>query len=286
MLHFQIRRLLSAYTDGELDQLISEQIQLHVQQCGSCSGTIENIMLSKKAVSLTTNTPAPERIWQKIEKELIETDKNEEVSPFSVSYLFQSHNFRLASAISVITLLLISIIWWKIGNIDITNSPVMVQNNSDIGFDYGGYLDAVDSKRSTDSFSESYDGIPVNLKIANTIANEGNFHLCLNPQVVPNYDLQEVLVLTNGDDHSLKLEYTNDGDLVTIFQQSVTLAHTLGKRKTINVMISGVPCQKIVEGDIATISWESGNTRFVAIGNSETINFEEIVSASINHNNL
>jgi len=286
MFHFQIRRLLSAYADGELDQPTSVYIQLHVQQCGSCSGKLEDIMISKKAVSLATDTPAPDRIWQKIEKELFETNVNEEVSPSSASYLFQSHNFKLASAIAGITLLLISIGWWKIGYISTTDSPVMVQNNSDIGFDYGGYLDAVVSKRSTDSFSESYDGVPVNLKIANTIANEGNFHLCLNPKVVPNYDLQEVLVLTDGDDHSLKLEYANEGDLVTIFQQSVTLAHTLGKRKTKNVMISGIPCQKIVEGDIATISWEAGNTRFVAIGNSETINFEEIVGASIMHKNL
>lgn len=286
MFHFQIRRLLSAYADGELDQSKSEQIQLHVQQCGSCSGKIEDIMLSKKAVSLTTNTPAPERIWQKIERELFETDKSEEVSPFSASYLFQSQNFKLASAIAGITLLLISFGWWKIGYISTTDSPVMVQNNSDVGFDYGGYLDAVISKRSTDSFSESYDGIPVNLEIAHTIANEGNFHLCLEPKVVPNYDLQKVLVLTEGDDHSLKLDYENEGDFVTIFQQPVGLSHSLGGRDTQDVIISGVTCQIVIEGNIAAISWEAGNTRFLAIGNSESINFEEIVSASIKHKNL
>jgi len=288
MIHFQIRRLLSAYADGELDQPTSEHIQLHVQRCASCSDDIENIMFSKKTVSFIIDTPAPERIWQKIEKDLFSSPESRKINPYSLLSLndkFRSHSLIYASAIAGITLL-ISIGLWKIGYIDITDSPVMVKKNSDIGFDYGDYLDAVVSKRSTASFTESYDGIPVNLKIANTIANEGNFHLCLNPKVVPNYDLQEVLVLTDGDNHSLRLEYANEGELVTIFQQSVTLAHTLGKRKTKNVMISGVPCQKIVEGDIATISWEYGNTRFVAIGNSETINFEEIVSASIRHSHL
>ena len=206
--------------------------------------------------------------------------------PFSANYLFQSHNFKLATAIAGITLLLISIGWWKIGYISTTDSPVMVQNNSDIGFDYGGYLDAVVSKRSTDSFSESYDGIYVNLEIAHTIANEGNFHLCLEPKVVPNYDLQEVLVLTEGDDHSLKLDYENDGDLITIFQQPVSLSHSLGERDTQDVIISGVTCKIVIEGDVAAISWEAGNTRFLAVGNSETIDFEEIVGASVNHNNL
>ena len=264
-------------------------IHQHVQQCKYCADTVETIIFSKKAVSLTTISPASERIWQKIKKELFDTPNIRILKPpsrFPINHTLQPHSLKFASAIAGIALLVISIVLWEKGYIDITDSPVMVQNNSDIGFDYGGYLDAVESKRSTDSFSESYDGISVNLKIANTIANEGNFHVCLNPKVVPNYDLQEVLVLTNGDDHSLKLEYANEGDLVTIFQQSVTLAHTLGKRKTENVMISGVPCQKIVEGDIATISWESGNTRFVVIGNSGTIDFEEIVSASIEHSNL
>jgi len=79
MFHFQIRRLLSAYADGELDQPISEQIKVHVQRCASCLDDIENILLSKQAVSLTTNTPSPERIWQKIEKKLFRTITGESV---------------------------------------------------------------------------------------------------------------------------------------------------------------------------------------------------------------
>lgn len=289
MFHFQIRRLLSAYADGELDQSKSEHIQLHVQQCKSCTDNIENILFSKKAVSFTTNTPAPERIWEKIENELFDSPHIEKLKPFSRfsdNYMFRSHSLKYASAIAGITLLLISIGWWTIGYIDTTDTPVMVQNSSEIGFDYGGYLDAVISKMSTVSFSESYDGIPVNLEIAHTIANEGNFHLCLEPKVVPNYDLQKVLVLTDGDNHSLKLDYENEGDLITIFQQPISLAHSLGERDTQNVMISGVACQIVIEGDIAAISWEAGNTRFLAVGNSGTIDFEEIVSASIKHNNL
>ena len=182
MFHFQIRRLLSAYADGELDQSKSEHIELHVQQCKSCTDNIENIIFSKKAVSFTTNTPAPERIWKKIENELFDSPHIEKLKPFSRfsdNYMFQSHSLKYASAIAGITLLLISIGWWTIGYIDTTDTPVMVQNSSEIGFDYGGYLDAVISKMSTVSFSESYNGIPVNLEIAHTIANEGNFHLCL-----------------------------------------------------------------------------------------------------------
>lgn len=289
MFHFQIRRLLSAYADGELDQPKTKHIHLHVQQCNSCADKVEKILFSKKAVSFTSISPAPERTWQKIEKELFDTPNSRNLkqsSRFSMNIKLQSHRFKFASAVAGMTLLVISIVWWKIGYIDSTDSPVMVQNSSDLGFDYGSYLDAIISQKSTATFSEYYNGIPVSLVIANTIANEGNFHLCLDPKVVPYYDLQEVLVLTDGDDHSLKLDYTNDGDLVTIFQQPVTLAHSLGEREIEEVMISGVLCQKIVEGDIAAISWESGNTRFVAVGNSSTINFEEIVSASIEHNNI
>ena len=289
MFHFQIHRLLSAYSDGELDQARSEHINLHIQECSSCADTVEKIMLSKKAVSFTTISPAPERIWQKLERELFNTPdsrKSKQSSRFSISYMLQSHSLKYASAVTGIALLIISIVWWKIGYIDSTDSHVMVQNSSDSGFDYGGYLDAIVSQKSTATFSEYYAGVPVNLEIANTIANEGNFHLCLNPKVVRYYDLQEIVVLTDGDDHSLKLDYAKDGDLVTIFQQPVTLAHSIGEWETEEVMISGIRCQKIVEGDFAAISWEAGNTRFLAVGNSGTINFEEIVSHSIRHNHL
>jgi len=230
--------------------------------------------------------PAPERIWQKIEKELFNTPDDRKLkssSLLSINDMIRSHSLRYAATIA---LLVISIVWLKIGYIDTSDTSVMVQKSSEVGFDYGGYLDAVVSKMSTVSFSESYDGIPVNLEIAHTIANEGNFHLCLEPKVVPNYDLQKVLVLTDGDNHSLKLDYENEGDLITIFQQPISLAHSLGERDTQNVMISGVACQIVIEGDIAAISWEAGNTRFLAVGNSGTIDFEEIVSASIKHNNL
>lgn len=289
MFHFQIRRLLSAYIDGELDQSRFEHIQLHVQQCSSCADNIEKIMLSKKAVSLTAIPPAPERIWQNIEKELFNSPDSRKLkssSLLSINDMIRSHSLRYASAFAGVALLVLSLVWWKIGYIDSMDNPVTVQKSSVFGFDYGGYLDAIIAEESTAKFSESYDGIRINLKIARTIANEGNFHLCLNPNVVPYYDLQGVLVLTEGDDHSLKLDYENDGDLITIFQQSVSLAHSLGKRETKEVLIGGIPCQKVIEGDIAAISWEAGNTRFVAVGNSSTINFEEIVGASMKHKNL
>ena len=286
MFHFQILRLLSAYTDGELDQPIAKQIHIHVQHCDSCADKVEKIQIAKKAVAYTVIPQAPESLWRKIEKELFETDSSKEVkpiSPFSMKFLIQSPNLKLASMFAGFVLLAISVAWWEIEYNNSTDSPQIPQSSLEAGFDYGAYLDAIVAKNSTAEFLEYYDGVPVNLKIATTIANEGNFHLCLYPKVVPDYDLQEVLVLTDGDDHSLKLDYVNAGDLVTIFQQPVTLAHSLGERETEEVMISGVACLKVVEGDIAVLTWESGNTRFVAVGNSVTIDFEEIVSASIKH---
>jgi len=284
MIHYQIRRLLSAYTDGELDKPTQKYIHHHVQQCSSCADKVEKIMFATRVV-LKTNIPqAPESIWQKIEKELFDTTNSRKLNQsfwVSINYKLHSHSLKYASAIAGIALLVISIFWLKIGYIDSTDSPVMVQNSSDSGFDYGSYLDAVFAQESTDEFSENYDGISVNLEIAHTIANEGNFHLCINPGVRPYYDLQEVLVLTNGGDHALQLNYAKDGDMVTIFQQPIANPLSLGEWDTKEVVISGVACRKIIEGNIAVLTWESGNTRFVAIGNSVTIDFEEIVSASI-----
>ncbi len=288
MFHFQIRRFLSAYADGELDQPKAKQIHLHVQQCNSCADNVEKILFSKKAVSFTSISAAPKSTWQKIEKELFDTPNSRNLkqsSRFSMNIKLQSRRFKFASAVAAVTLFVISIVWWKIGYIDSTDSPVMVQNSSDSGFDYGSYLDAVVSQNSTDQFSDNYDGISVNVEIAHTIAAQGNFHICINPGVTPYYDLQEVLVLTNGDDHSLQFNYANGGNLVTIFQQPIANPLSLGDRETEEVMISGVACLKVVERNIAVLTWVSGNTRFVAIGNSETIDFEEIVSASIGHSN-
>ncbi len=284
MTHYKIHRLLSAYTDGELDKPTQEYIHHHIQQCSSCADKVEKIMFATRAV-LKTNIPqAPESIWQKVEKELFDTTDSRMLKQFfwfSINNMLHSHSLKYASAIAGIALLAISIFWLKIGYIDSTGSPVMVQNSSDSGFDYGSYLDAVFAKKSTDTFSENYDGISVNLEIAHTIANEGNFHICINPGVIPYYDLQEVLVLTNGGDHALQLNYAKDGDMVTIFQQPIANPLSLGEWDTKEVVISGVACRKIIQGNIAVITWESGNTRFVAIGNSLTIDFKEIVSASI-----
>ena len=288
MFHFQISRLLSAYADGELDQQSTEEIHHHVQQCNSCASKVEKINISKKAVSFTTISPAPERIWNNIEKELFEMPDSRKLiqsSKFSVKYLLQSPNLKLASALAGFVLLAISIAWWEIGFNDSIDSPEMVQSSSVLGFDYGRYLDAVVSKNSTAAFSEIYDGIPINIEIAHTIANEGNFHICINPNDIPSYELKEILVLTDGSDYSLQLDYANEGDLVTIFQQPIANPLSLGERETKEVEISGIACLKVVDGNMAVLTWESGNTRFVAIGNSVTIDFEEIVSASIKHSN-
>ena len=284
MIHYQIRRLLSAYTDGELDEPIEQHIRHHIQQCNSCADKVEKIMLARRAVLKTDIPQAPESIWQKVEKELFDTTNSRMLKQsfwFSINNMLHSHSLKYASAIAGIALLVISIFWLKIGYIDSTDSPVMVQNSSDLSFDYGSYLDAVFAQEPTDEFSENYDGVSVNLEIAHTIANEGNFHICINPGAIPYYDLKEVLVLTNGGDHALQLNYAKDGDMVTIFQQPIANPLSLGERDTKEVVISGVACRKIIEGNIAVLTWESGNTRFVAIGNSVTIDFEEIVSASI-----
>jgi len=284
MIHYQIRRSLSAYVDGELDETTKLHIDNHLQQCNSCADKIEKIMFASRAVMNTTIPQAPESIWRNVEKELFEipdSRKSEQNSLYSMYINLQSHRIKFASVVAGMMLLILSAVWLKYAYNDFIESSVIVQSSSDLSFDYGSYLDAVFAKESTDTFSENYDGISVNLEIAHTIANEGNFHICINPGAIPYYDLKEVLVLTNGGDHALQLNYANDGNIVTIFQQPIANPLSLGERETEEVVISGVACRKIIEGNIAVLTWESGNTRFVAIGNSVTIDFEEIVSASI-----
>lgn len=284
MTHYKIHRLLSAYTDGELDKPMQEYIHHHIQQCSSCADKVEKIMFAVRAVLKTDIPQAPESIWQKVEKELFEipdSRKSEQNSLFSMNIKLQSHRIKFAAVAAGMMLLILSGVWLKYEYNNFIESSLFVQSSSDLSFDYGSYLDAVFAKESTDTFSENYDGISVNLEIAHTIANEGNFHICINPGAIPYYDLKEVLVLTNGGDHALQLNYAKDGDMVTIFQQPIANPLSLGERDTKEVVISGVACLKIVEGNIAVLTWESGNTRFVAIGNSVTIDFEEIVSASI-----
>ncbi|MCH8273054.1 MAG: zf-HC2 domain-containing protein [Candidatus Marinimicrobia bacterium] len=284
MIHYQIRRLLSAYADGELNEPTQEYIHHHIQQCSSCADKVEKIMFAVRAVLKTDIPQAPESIWQKVEKELFEipdSRKLDQISLFSMFINLQSHRIKFASVVAGMMLLILSAVWLKYAYNDFIESSVIVRSSSELGFDYGSYLDAIISQKSTATFSEYYNGISVNLEIAHTIANEGNFHICINPGVKPYYDLKEVLVLTNDGEHALQLNYAKDGDMVTIFQQPIANPLSLGERDTKEVVISGVTCWKIIEGNIAVITWESGNTRFVAIGNSVTIDFEEIVSASI-----
>lgn len=48
--HRRIKRLVSAYVDGELDQAASGAVAAHLRECWGCSGDVEITRLVKRSL--------------------------------------------------------------------------------------------------------------------------------------------------------------------------------------------------------------------------------------------
>ncbi|MCH8905070.1 MAG: zf-HC2 domain-containing protein [Bacteroidetes bacterium] len=281
MLHFKIRRLLSAYADGELEKSAEENIRQHIRQCDSCLIILDEIKHSKKAISMISIPTAPKSIWKMVENELFEAKRNpkqQHASPFAN---LLDHRLKLIlSAASIALLLILFKVWQFEDNVPEMTSTVE-KHISTAGFNYGKYFDDIAAQRRADGFEKVYHGKPVDFKTADSIASIGDFHMCIIPSALTGYVLEEISVLTDLCHQSLEIRYIKDGNVIIVFQQPATHPYSLGSRKKEVVNIRSVYCEKMVVGDFIALTWELGNTRFVAIGRLETADFEAIVSASI-----
>lgn len=281
MLHFQIRRLLSAYADGELANSAEENIRQHIRQCHSCLIILDEIKHSKKAISMISIPTAPESIWKEVESELFQAKRNPKqhhASPFANLFDHRLKFILYATSIALV------IIFFKVWQFE-DNVPEMTSTAethiSTAGFNYGKYFDDIAAKERADGFEKVYHGKLVDFKTADSIAGIGDFHICIIPSALTGYVLEEISVLTDLCHQSLAIRYIKDGNVFTVFQQPATHPYSLGSRKKEVVNIRNVYCEKMVVGDFIALTWELGNTRFIAIGRLETADFEAIVSASI-----
>ncbi|MBN4081114.1 zf-HC2 domain-containing protein [Caldithrix abyssi] len=271
MWHFTIRKYLSAYLDGELDDIKMGKIEDHLQGCEACQREFESI---RKGKTLASHFEFPEwegseRVWIRMRNQLFAAPHTSIQPGFGhrlKEFIYQGRGLfsvkRSVLVFAALTMLIIVNNLVRSGLEPSVDPPAPIDRMSNNAFDYGLYLSALSENREPKAFENQYGSQSVSYEV---VQNTMPFRLASFSHLPDEYQLTKVQLLKNACCHAVQCIIQKDSRRVIVFQQPKEHPFTFGNHPIERTDIEGQWYHKVEVGSYQALSWVEGQNRFVAM---------------------
>ncbi len=263
--------LLSAYYDGELDEVLRASVTDHLGQCADCQQVLGGFeQLSQLAGALTDPTPS-EQLWERIETQL-----NQECEPLLLAdQRAGSGRERLYASPRWLALASIVLVAATIG-LFVSRSPAPHEPHVQFITDFGQYLHEFqhDPDVAQSFLMSKYDHQPIDPEEASSSVG---YRPVVAIGLPPGYTIAATHVMTMPCCKCVQcLCRRADGSSLAIFEHDDE-PEWFDDRPATRIMCQSTQCLLVETGDSIAASWRQGERHITLVGARDQPEVDELI---------
>lgn len=271
-----IKKQLSPYLDGELDERQDKVIKQHLQTCSSCRKEFEAIKNASNTLALLDPVIPPEDLWQQLSAKIPQIGATSDPhkiaarKPFFAGLRHRQFAWGAAALVIVFTVF----VYWKSWQPE--NTPAQQINVPYYALDLSFILDSLTTGASLKAFQHQYSVREASWEKA---AETANFKVIRFPSRVEPFQLKKVYLLKNLCCNIVQVTYTDGSNEIFLFQQPPGHPVYFGRGEVKKVALAGISSLLTEKEGCIAVNWESEKGNFTLVGNMHERDIEKIIKS-------